>query len=253
MARFLLVMASELSSAQIDALLERAIAGDYESDDAWEAVSVLHLTHSRRVFDSAAAWCTSSDPLKRARGADILSQLGFPEEAFSLLVPMIAEKDVIAQRAAISALGHVGNAQAVPLIASFVNHADALIRLSVTHVLGAFANDPASVSGLLQLVRDPDPDVRDWAVFGLGVLGDVDSPEIRDALLRCLEDPDEDVREEAAVGLARRRDPRVVPYLRSMLSGPELKERVAGATATFLQLEPAPDDWNAEDYLAALG
>jgi HEAT repeat protein len=105
---------------------------------------------------------------------------------------------------------------------------------------------------LLKLTSDPDSDVRDWAVFGLGVQGDADSPEIRDALVRCLGDPGEDVREEAAVSLGKRRDPRVLPALLTMLDQPKLRIRVAEAAAALLGLESDPPEWTAADYQAAL-
>ena len=57
---------------------------------------------------------------------------------------------------------------------------------------------------------DDDPDVRDWATFGLGTQVATDSAEVRDALADRLADADEDVRREALVGLARRRDRRAV-------------------------------------------
>ena len=70
---------------------------------------------------------------------------------------------------------------------------------------------------MLKLTADTDEDVRDWAAFGIGVLGDIDSPEVRDALAACLQDANEEVREEAMVGLAKRKDQRVLPALRSAL------------------------------------
>ena len=44
---------------------------------------------------------------------------------------------------------------------------------------------------------------RNWAVFGLGVQGDADSPAIQEALLRCPDDTNEEVREEAAGRLGK--------------------------------------------------
>lgn len=120
--------------------------------------------------------------------------------------------------------------------------------------MGSFANNPRSVPALLGLTKDGDEEVRDWAVFSLGVQGDADSLEIREALLRCLDDEAVDVREEAAIGLAKRKDERVVPKLLKMLAqeASEVKVRVAEAVVTLLGLEKDPPDWRVGDYEKAL-
>jgi HEAT repeat protein len=56
---------------------------------------------------------------------------------------------------------------------------------------------------LAKLTADEDEEVRDWATFGLGVLGDIDTVEIREALAARLSDANDDAREEAVVGLAK--------------------------------------------------
>ena len=96
------------------------------------------------------------------------------------------------------------------------------MRYQVVTALASFANEPAPddpiVCALLEALEDGDPDVRDWAAFGLGVQLDVDTPEIRDALFRRLDDPEADTAGEAAVGLARRGDPRVFDVITSRLA-----------------------------------
>jgi HEAT repeat protein len=82
-------------------------------------------------------------------------------------------------------------------------------------------------------MSDKDSEVRDWATFGLGGLGDFDSPKIREALFKNLSDEDEDVREEALVGLARRKDPRSVPEVISALKDKDRAARAVEA-ANFL-------------------
>jgi HEAT repeat protein len=118
------------------------------------------------------------------------------------------ERDIQPLNSAISALGHLYDSRAIPLLAAFRSHPSAEIRFSVACALGSFPNDAMSVETFLALVEDADEDVRDWATFGLGVLGDDDSPEIRDSLFRRLSDPNDDVREEALIGLAKRHDTR---------------------------------------------
>ncbi len=162
------------------------------------------------------------------------------------------EDDPTVLDSGIAALGHLYNSAAIPIIAPYLDHRDDNVRFSVACALGNFPNDPEAVATLLTLTRDDDSGVRDWAVFGLGVQGDVDSAEIREALLERLTDTNEDVREEATVGLGKRRDIRLLPVLRSLLDAPELKLRVAEAASAMLGLAEDPEAWQAEDYKRAL-
>jgi HEAT repeats len=204
-----------MTSLEIQRLLDETLLGDYDDEEPWGAVSALRRNGNREIFETAASWLRESDPLKRARGAAILAQLRAPseepmkepkwlyrEETFPLLVELLEhESDALVLASAIAALGHLYNEAGIPIIVRYKDHPDQDVRYSVTCALGHFPDDPLSVATLIPLTKDEDSDVRDWAVFGLGVQGSVDSAEIREALLRRLLDPDEDVREEAAVGL----------------------------------------------------
>lgn len=144
------------------------------------------------------------------------------------------------------------NEAGIPIIIRFSRHPDKDVRFSVACSLGNLPNHPLAVETLLALTHDEDPDVRDWSVFGLGVQGDSDSPQIREALLQRLSDLSEDVREEAAVGLGKRRDLRLLPALRTMLAMPVLKARTAEAASALLGLSEDPEEWETEDYKTAL-
>jgi HEAT repeat protein len=108
------------------------------------------------------------------------------------------------------------------------------------------------VETLLTLMADTDEEVRDWATFGVGVLGDTDSVEIRDALGRAVHDSNEDVREEALVGLSKRQDKRALGPLLTALKEPTASARVVEAAYTLLGLENEPKDWTLRDYANAL-
>jgi HEAT repeat protein len=252
-----------MTTSEIEPLFARTVVGDYESEDAWSAVRELRVNGCREIFERAKAWCLSDDSLKRARAAAILCQLQrgspsnpefpFRHESFVLLTNMLEkEQDPVALDSIIHGLGHLHNELAVPFIVRYQDHSFPRIRFAVTFSLGCTPNDPQSIEALLKLTSDPDADIRDWAVFGLGVLGDADSSEIREALLRCINDTDEEVREEAAVGLGKRRDKRLIPALQIMLEEPGLKVRVAEAAAALLGMDQDPPDWTAADYRAAL-
>jgi len=263
-----------MNTSEVDALFAQTLLGDYHSEAAWDAVGKLRMAGNREIFERAAAWSRSDDPLKRSRGIDVLCQLYCPRaantstdplkwepaekifqaEAYSIITKIVeSERDPAVLDSAIHALGHLENPDAVPLILRYLDHVDEDIRFAVAFALGCYPNHAQSVSGLLQLTSDVDADVRDWAVFGLGVQGDADSPEIREALLRCLDDASLDVREEAAVGLGKRRDQRLLPKLRIMLDESVFDVRLAEAAAALLGMEWDPPGWTLADYKAALG
>jgi HEAT repeat protein len=258
-----------MNPSEIEVLFALTLVGDHDDEEAWAAIHRLRLNGCREIFDRAAAWCESDDPRKRGRAADVLCQLRraplsnglaeeteplFLDESYRLIAKMLeTEQDHLVLDCAITALGHLGNGEAIPLILGFQDHSDQNVRFAVAFSLCCFPNDPRSVTGLLKLTRDPDAEVRDWAVFGLGVLGDADAPEIREALLGCLNDADEEVSEEAAVGLGKRQDQRVIPRLRAMLDDPEISPRILDAVAGLLGLmQKDVRHWTAADCKSAL-
>ena len=251
-----------MTAQEIDELFAQTLSGNIEDDLPWEAVRVLREIGSREIFDRASEWCESEMPLMRKRGADVLAQLGktadhpsnkFPEDAYWVIVRLLQkEKDSIPLDSAICALGHIGNPMGVRLIVEHARHPIAEIRFSVAWALGNFPNDPLAGEALLELLQDTDDDVRDWATFGLGILGDADSNTIRDALHSRMSDSNEDVREEAQVGLSKRKDQRVLPSLIVMLEQPTMTDRVREAAQFMLGMDKDRTDWSGHDYAVAL-
>lgn len=241
---------------------KRTLACDYDDDDAWDAVNVLRSRGGSDVFGKAAQWLKSTHPLERARAADILGQIGVgpglphenPSEACDLLIALLLhEQHPRAAASALVALGHIQIRRALPIIYKFVGHGDAVLRHAAAFALGCFAEDPASHPGLMLLMMDDDQDVRDWATFGLGVLGDLDSARVRDALARRLDDAFENVRLEAIAGLAKRRDTRVLPALIEALESEEDPEpKLLDAASDLLAFSEEAPGWTAKDYARAL-
>ena len=202
--------------------LVRAALESADEDEAWRAVRALHWRGSREVLEAALALCLSASPRERAWGADILGQIGveeraFPEECFRAVDRLLREDaapEVLA--AAAHAMGYLGDARGVPALARLAGHPREDVRLGVARALGG-RDEPEAVATLLGLTGDADGDVRDWATFGLGSLGEADGAAVREALLRRLGDPHGDTHFEAVCGLARRRDERAVPPLVELL------------------------------------
>ena len=171
-----------MNTSEVEALFARTHAGDYESADAWEAARTLQQNGSREIFEYAAAWCASDEPLKRARAVCILCQLRrrtipqheflFRDESYVLLTNMLEkEQDPDVIYSILSAFGHLDNILAVPLLLHFQDSPLHQVRYAACFALGCFPNNGRSIEGLLKLTSDSEDEIRDWAVFGLGVNG----------------------------------------------------------------------------------
>ena len=117
-------------------------------------------------------------------------------------------------------------AEDVAAVCALASHPDPRVRAATARelplMLGGEPPAPAAVDAVTGLTRDPDPDVRDWACFALGVQWrEVDTPEVRQALAERLHDEHTDTRCEALVGLAHRQDARALPAVREALSRPD--------------------------------
>src|SRR5438132_37055 len=131
----------KMNTTDIDELFARTLIGDYEDDVPWEAIRSLRKIGSRQVFDHAVGWSKSSDPLVRARGIDVLAQLGktvehptnsYPAESYSVVSKLAEhETEIRPLNSAIAALGHLDDPRAIPLIVRFVAHPLTEIRFSV--------------------------------------------------------------------------------------------------------------------------
>lgn len=154
------------------------------------------------------------------------------EETIALLGRMLRdETSPHVLRSIGHALGEIAQPASVDLMIPFARHSDAAVRRAVVAALLTH-RAPAAVEALIELSRDVDDRVRDWAIFGLGQqIGPldpenrdaqpfVDTPALRDALAARLDDPHLDTRCEAIVGLAMRRDPRATPPRRPRLLRP---------------------------------
>lgn len=191
---------------------------------AWPAIVALQERGTREVLDAATALCDAAEPIKRGLGALILGQLGrpyrsFPEECCDRLLRLVREEqsdNVLAE--AIFAFGHLGNRRADPELLWLRAHANAHVRHGLAFAL-AGTTHPDAVRVLLELMRDDDERVRDWATTSVGGTVEIDGPEIRDALLERVSDPGAATRGGAFSGLARRRDERLLPHLIAELEG----------------------------------
>lgn len=197
--------------------------GINEEDEYWSIIAELHSRGTSSEFNAAQTLISSPDPVMREIGADILGQLGcskktFHIESVTLLINLLNDSndDVIASAA--FSLGHRNDLKAVPHLLPLIHHANPRVRWGCTMGLSCLDNDDA-VSALIQLSKDDNSLVREWATFGLASQCDANTPALRDALLDHLSDEDCAIRGDAFIGLAMRKDLSIQTALINELNG----------------------------------
>jgi HEAT repeat protein len=253
---------TELSVAE---LVEGALQSSFDAEDevgnqesikSWEAIGELHkradletLSAGKHLLHSDLAW-------HRARGADILGQLGsqagsWSEERFeALATALLIEREMRAVHALIHAITHLHEPRSLPYLLPFIKSDSARVRRAVAMALNPTWGQPA-VSGLIELMSDQSALVRDWATFAFRT-SKFDSPEIRAALLHRLADDDVTTRSEAICALAKRGDLRCLAQLRNDLSRSETWDDCHLEAARVLVAWPDEDEDSAEQLLDAL-
>jgi hypothetical protein len=219
-----------------DAVLARAVGVVRNATCGEEYEAVWDLL-SRVAEDPVAAlrygmaMLASGDPAVRGTGCDLLGVTADEhretrEPAATALV-MLGEDETDGEVlwSLARALGSTADVRTVRVLAGLAGHDDADVRFQVACALPpVWTEDPqaAEVQTLISLTTDRDPEVRNWATFGLGtLLAAADTPGIRAALRDRLSDSDAETREEAVCGLARRRDRTVTGLLGGLLAADE--------------------------------
>lgn len=226
-------------------------------DGDWTAVSDLHEIGSHEILERALNLTTAGDARVRARGAEILGQLGiptrtFPEECLAGVIHLAtheADPDVL--QAAAAALGHLVDPASTSTLARMADRDEPEVRRAVASALGG-RSTPEAIATLICLARDPIADVREWAAFSLGELGTLDTPEVRAALYRCLDDEDPEVRYEAIRGLARCGDLRAVKSLIDALDDQPHNFSLFPAAKVLLKLPHEYGSLTAADLIDGL-
>jgi hypothetical protein len=233
----------------LDARVQAALAA-YDQDTHWELIAGIMSECPDDVFEVATGLVRGAHERERTLGADILGRLvGVDPDAGldverALLPALQNECAPHAMASMVAALGHVGDPDALAQVIPLAHHPDAGVRLAVAFAVATVSPRPLSDEvkiGLIRLSHDEEPEVRDWATFGLGTLSNEESPDVTAALLARANDPHHEARAEALFGLAVRRDPRAVPHLIRALGSAHVHglEVDAAAEAADPRLLPA--------------
>jgi HEAT repeats len=210
---------------ETEELLSLALSKDMDKDnnEFWNPVWILQH-RLKDIFQKIQTLALSHDSKSQEVAATILGQNVVREKALTresaaelfrmLRAEMNLQPSVITS--IIFALGNLKEVGFVDAVLSYKSHPNADIRYAVASSLCG-CKDEDAISALIELSRDTDYDVRNWATFGLGSLIESDTKEIRTALVNRLADPEVEVRGEALVGLVARRDIRAMEPLRKEL------------------------------------
>lgn len=246
----------------VDAAVEisRRATNPDEYDGVWETLRSAADAGGRAV-DLGLLMLGSEDPDVRGTGCDLLSQCfdGCQPDRTDVGPALVAlaereeETDVLWSLA--RALGYVKDPVGTDVLVRLVGHDDGDVRFQAALALPCMVEDGPDdrvVDALIWLSGDPEPEVRNWATFGLGRQLRDDSTRIRDALLARADDDEHEVREEAACGLARRHDRRALPLVKALLDEDSVSDWVFEAAAMLADpallpyLEPWGDDETIE-------
>ncbi|MEU2671839.1 HEAT repeat domain-containing protein [Streptomyces sp. NPDC007164] len=239
-----------------------ALRAATDPDDPDEYVPLLW----RAAADAAALplgleLIGSADPVEREGGCDLLRDTGIQHEAVragtATALVALAQRETEGRvlRSLARAIEMTCDPRAVPVLVTLAGHPDAEVREEVARSFAEVVTglpDGPDIHALIGLTQDPDPHVRDWATFTLGVQAKVDSPAIRAALWERTADEHAETRTEAIRALACRHDPRVIPLLAELLDNPEGVHVLTFGAERITDLpEPLPalpeyepgDDW----------
>ena len=266
---------------RIVAALERS-----SSDSLKQAVTVLSWIHDPSISPALARLLGSAEV--RHEVVEALVRRAGP--AVDLLVQQLAADDVDTKRAAVVALGRMGDTRATePLVKLLDDDSERALWVAITGAL-ARLGDRRAFESLLNRLGDPDVAVRQGAIGALNSIGhpemaerivpmiDDPNPFVREsgiriagyfgypscadaAMARCL-DPDESVRAAALEHLPYFEDQRALGALARAVESDTPRARAAAARALGSMIEPSArqvlsralddsDQWVR--YFAAIG
>ena len=193
----------------------------------WENISELRKRVSQDVYDRSTLLARSNNDNEKIIGIDVLAQLGFDPRLnksqtvqlyFELLENHQSPKVLYS---ILHAIGHNNEnlkGTQISKLVEFKNHRYSNVRYSLVHALSGVESELA-IETLIELSRDKNTEIRDWATFAIGSQIETNNSDIIDALWERIHDEDEKTRHEAIAGLSKRKDTRVKEILKK-----ELKE-----------------------------
>jgi HEAT repeat protein len=159
-------------------LADAAACPDLEDEGRLRSIGRLQRRPDAETFLAVAEAARSADLELRLVAVEVLGQLGYAsgrpyrEQTLPILLAELDQaEDPRLLQAAITALAHLGDGRALSSLLRHAAHRDAGIRRAVAFALPSIADErypaPEIEDALVELGKDSDEAVRDWAAFGL--------------------------------------------------------------------------------------
>ena len=194
---------------------------DHNSLKRISSARVLQLRGGQDAVRLVIEFCSDKNYIRRDIGAFILGQIKIckkcEDNVFNILNNMaLNDKSACVRATAIESTAQ--RCKKNPIYSPKIveqSQITAFDKSTNVRRATAFAisviNDKATIPLLINLLKDPNGDVRNWAAFAINI-NKYDNSDIRDCFVEMLQDKNEEVRIEAIIGLSYRKDKRVANY-----------------------------------------
>lgn len=208
-----------VNDTRTDEELIQVLLSDPQEDEYWNTLAIVQQRKNPATIKKAQELCQCDSSNEKIVGAHILRQgmvqdnKIMPDDCLNTLLALLQnEKDPEVIGEISYALQTYDDQRIAINLVKLSSHPDAELRLAIVLGLGNRNSDPA-IKALLELMKDTDDEVRNWATFYVWEAEGFDPKLICDALVGQLDDSYDAVRGEALRGLAKYSDKRVIEPL----------------------------------------
>lgn len=204
-------------------LFERLL-NNKSNKNYWNFITELRRRKDNDIFEKSVELTKSEILKEKIIGINILAQFGFPRLHLKVILKIYfdllkteTDKNVISS--ILYGIGHNNEnltEKQIDTIRAYKNHKNVTVRYALVNAILAI-DKTKTIDILIELSKDKDSDIRDWATFGLGTQIETDTQIIREALWERINDTDNITRFEAIVGLAKRKDANIKEILKKEL------------------------------------
>lgn len=213
----------DLINYSIEKLFERLL-NNKSNKNYWNFIGELRKRKEEGIFERSIELTKSEIAKEKIIGINILAQFGFPRlhskeilKRYFDLLKTETDKNVISS--ILYGIGHNNDnlsEKQINIICDYKNHKSVNVRYSLVYALLSI-DKIKPIDTLIELSRDKDSDIRNWATFGIGTQIETDNKIIREALWERVSDKDKITRFEAIVGLAKRKEENIKEILKKEL------------------------------------